>query len=154
MPAYTVTKPAYQIHRTDGSLDTIPAETITFTTGAAVLRWAIDAGVFRHVSGNRPPKRFDDVYLTSRYGWSLDPFTRWRFSDEAKAAAVRAQARYTEIVRYLSEVEPEWRPDVEATGNAEGIVNYADNSTEIHEINKYGKRRRRMTVAPHGDACF
>lgn len=148
---YTVTKPELFI-RGHGCPDRFePAETRTFTTAAALLRWALDERVFEHRTGGRPyPKRFDQPYI-GRYG-VIDSFCRWKFTPELIEAMRRAQSRYRQIIHYLAEVEPEWRPDT--TVSPTGYRSYADNSTELHEINKYGRRRHRMTDPPSGDACF
>lgn len=129
------------------------SETVSFITAAGLYRWALDQRVFRHGVGGVPyPKRFDDNYLGHEDGNAgtdyhlIDSFTGWKITGEHLSAMRRARARYCEIVHYLSEVEPEWRE--------ERTVNYADNSTERYEINKYGQRRSVMLVAPHGDACY
>lgn len=156
---YSITKPAQTIRNVDGSVfRQEPEETRTFRTGAEMLHWAIKEDVFDNWRQRRRPVHFSDPYLGhdrpgGTYG-VFDSFTRWRFQPEHVVAMRRAQERYNAILHYFREVEPEWRPDVESTGNAEGRVCYADNSEEIHEINKYGQRRHRMAVAPHGDVCF
>lgn len=153
---YTITRPAYQIGRADGSgSDMVPEETRTFQTAAGLLRWALDERAFRHGVGGVPyPTRFDQPYMGHKGNrWGLiDGFCRWQFTPEHREAMARAQQRYNEIIHYLREVEPEWRPDT--SYSADGIVHYADNSTERHEINKYGKRRHIMIDPPSGDACF
>lgn len=135
-----------------------PEERRTFHTGAGLLRWALNERLLEHRVGGVPyPKRFDDKWLGepgrpgSDYGM-IDGFSRWKFTPEHRRAMQRAAKRYREIVRYLREVEPEWRPDTSVS--ATGEIHYADNSVELHEINKYGQKRRRMITAPSGDACF
>jgi hypothetical protein len=156
---YTITKPKITYRGANCPDRVIPAETRTFTTAAGLLRFCLNEGVFSQRYVNARPKRFEHLYAhrqgTGSGGYfPLDTFCQWKGIRDHMAAMVRAHARYCEILHYLREVEPEWRPDVEATGNAEGIVHYADNSTERHEINKYGKRRHVMITAPSGDACF
>lgn len=152
---YTVTRPANTIYNLDGSVFRAePAEVRTFTTGAALLRWAMNERVFRTHGGGPRMDRPDQPHLNSQYGMGLDSFCRWKFGRQEHAAMARAQRRYGQIVDYLRNVEPEWRPDTEYTGNETGIIHFADNSTELHEISKYGTRRHRMIEYPHGDVCF
>lgn len=155
---YEIIRPEYRIGQTDGSYRTVPEERRTFHTGAGLLRWALRERLLSHGIGGRPyPVRFDDKWLGepgrpgSGYGM-IDTFCRWKFTPEHRETMQRAAARYREIVTYLREVEPEWRPDTDVSPTGE--IHYADNSTELHEINKYGGRRRRVLVAPGGDACF
>jgi hypothetical protein len=156
---YTITKPAYVIHGPGKDEQrTVPQETRTFLTGAGLLRWALDNRLLEHRVGGVPyPTHFDDKYLGhpdvphSDYGM-IDTFRRWEFTPEHRAAMQRAALRYKEIIHYLREVEPEWRPDTSVSPT--GMRSFADNSTELHEISKYGKRRHRMVEYPHGDACF
>lgn len=149
---YEIIRPAYERIGTDGVRYTVAEERRTFATAAQFFHWAIQEDVFERWGRRGKPKRFSDPYL-GRYA-GFDSFCRWRITPELKAAMVRAQDRYNAIVHYLREVEPEWRPDVERTGNAAGHLCFADNSTELHEINKYGQRRHSYVTAPHGDACF
>lgn len=150
---YEVIRPAYEVHGPGvGEKRTVPEERRTFPTAAHVLRWAIDEDVFDRWGRRGKPEHFGDPYL-GRYA-VFDSFCRWRITPELKAAMIKAQTRFNEIMYYLHEVEPEWRPDVERTGNAAGHLCFADNSTELHEINKYGQRRHSYVTAPHGDACF
>lgn len=151
---YEIIKP--EIRYQSGKVE--PEERRTFLTAAGLLRWALDERLFDHRVGGVPyPTRFGDKWLghpgKPHYGM-IDTFCRWQFTPELRMAMQRVQQRYGEIVHYLREVEPEWRPDVELTGNSEGHLSFADNSTELHEINKYGKRRHRFVTAPHGDVCF
>jgi hypothetical protein len=158
---YTITRPEQTIKNTDGSVyRTNPAETRTFLTAAGLLRFCLEQGVFRQRYINGKPYRFEHLHLGQRdhdkgYDYHLiDTFTRWQITGDHLAAMRRAQARYLEILHHLREVEPQWRPDTERTGNESGLVHYADNSTERHEVNKYGKRRYVMVDPPSGDACF
>jgi hypothetical protein len=157
---YTVTKPEVTYRGGNCPDRTEPAETRTFATAAGLLRFCLKQGVFRQRYVNGRPKQFEHLHLGYRdndpgYDYHLiDTFARWEITSEHLAAMRRAHRRYMEILHYLREVEPEWRPDTESTGNARGIVHYADNSTERHEINKYGQRRRIMIDPPSGDACF
>lgn len=154
---YEIVKPAYTVNGVDGPYE-VPEERRTFHTAAGLLRWALKARLLEHGIGGRPyPTRFDDKWLGrdgeryADYGL-IDSFCRWKFTAEHKSAMRRAQQRYVEIIHYLREVEPEWRPDTRSS--ATGEVHYADNSIERHEVNKYGQRRRIMVLAPSGDACF
>jgi hypothetical protein len=54
--------------------------------------------------------------------------------------------RYRRFVHYVREVEPAWK--------YARTLYFADNSVEVEEVNKHGTTRRRMTLAPGGDACF
>ena len=54
--------------------------------------------------------------------------------------------RYQRYCHYCEEIEPEWK-DV-------GLLHFADNSTEMEQVDKRGRKRRVMVTAPHGDACF
>lgn len=155
---YEVIKPEYTVGSADGSR-VVPEERRTFITAAGLLRWALNERVFRHGVGGVPyPERFGDVHLGWRdhdkgYDYQLiDTFTRWKITGDHLAAMRRVQRRYGEIVHYLREIDPEWRPDTSVS--ATGEIPYMDNSTEVHEINKYGGKRRRTLVAPGGDACF
>lgn len=65
----------------------------------------------------------------------------------AKMAVLTAfQARLRRFVHHVIEVSPGWKHVRE--------IGYADNSTEVEEVARNGTMRRRMTVAPGGDACF
>lgn len=143
----------------DGTWKAATPPARTFSTAAALLRWALNERVFAHHVGGVPyPKRPDDLYLGSRdhdpgHDYHLiDTFASYLITGDHLAAMRRAARRYGEIVHHLREVEPQWRPDTSASPS--GMVYYADNSTELHEINKYGKRRHRMIDPPSGDACF
>jgi hypothetical protein len=158
---YTINKDGYTIRGTGSLPDRhIPGETRAFGSAAEMLRFCLKEGVFRQRYVNGRPYRFEHLHLgyedhNKGYDYHLiDSFARWKITSDHLAAMRRAHRRYLEILNYLREVEPEWRPDVESTGNAEGIVHYADNSVERHEINKYGKRRHIMVTQPHGDVCF
>jgi hypothetical protein len=131
--------------------------TVTFRTAAGLLRWGLDNRVFRRDTGGSPyPKRFDDIYL-GRDGHPgmdyhlIDVFTDWKITGEHLSAMRRALARYGEIVHYLREVEPEWRPDTSVS--PDGEIHWMDNSVERIEINKYGNKRTVRLAAPHGDVC-
>lgn len=158
---YTITRPERTLRYPDGKLARHePAETRTFHTAAGLFRFCLNERIFEHRIGGRPyPSRFTDKHLgrddilNSVYG-IFDTFSRWQIPHEYVYDLRRAQARYAEIIHYLREVEPEWRPDTERTANESGIVHFADNSTERHEINKYGQRRSVMLAYPSGDVCF
>lgn len=131
----------------------------TFSTAAGLLRWALRERVFDHRVGGVPyPTRFDDVYLGRRDHDAgqdyhlIDTFTPWKITGDHLAAMRRVQRRYGEIVHHLREVDPGWEPDTSVSPTVE--IHYADNSVELHEVNRYGGKRRRTLVAPHGDACF
>jgi hypothetical protein len=153
----------YVIHRRprtaiqeDGSTRTTPGETRTFATAAGLLRFALNEQLFDHRTGGRAyPTRVHEVWLgrvgTRAYGL-INPFTRWEVTYDHIEAMRRAQHAYNERLHYWREVEPEWRPNPDV--GVDGVIGFADNSTELQEINKYGGRRHRMLVAPHGDACF
>jgi hypothetical protein len=158
---YTVKRPAHERIGTDGTRYMVAEETRTFHTGAGLLRWALNEGLMRewrdtYVDGQWR-RLFDGQWIGSPdrpgsdYGM-INPFCRWEFTREHRSAMQRAAQRYREIIHYLREVEPEWRPDTSVSESGE--IHYADNSTELHEINKYGQKRYRTLVAPHGDVCF
>lgn len=157
---YTITRPAYEVITGAGPGDrrTVEAETRTFHTGAGLLRWALDERLMWHRTGGQPyPTRFDDMHLgrpgdrTSMYRM-IDSFCRWEFTEEHRTAMQRAAERYREIIRYLREVEPEWQPDTSVS--VDGKIHFADNSVELHQINKYGGKRHLMVEYPHGDVCY
>lgn len=121
----------------------------TFRTAMGLLRFCADNGAFRDVSKGGP---LDRVHL-GRDGQGpgsdyqvVDTFCRYKITGEHLTAMRRAHARYMAALHYWREIEPKWR-EVKT-------VEYLDNSTERHDINKYGKTRRVMLVAPSGDACF
>lgn len=142
----------------EGTTRTEPAETRTFTTAAGMFAFLLRERVLRpqfHTAS--PIKHFGDVWLgrpgQRTYGLTaIDTLSRWEVTFEHVEAMRHAQQRYEEIVHYLRNVEPEWRPDTSVS--ATGEVRYADNSIEMHEIDKRGNRRRRMLKYPSGDACF
>lgn len=154
---YEIIRPQREINTQDG-IRVEPEERRTFLTGAGLLRWALKERLLEHRVGGVPyPKRFDDKWLGepgrpgSDYGM-IDTVCRWKFTPELREAMQRAQQRYMQLVHYLREVEPEWRPDTSVS--ATGEIHWADNSVELYEINKYGGKRRRTLLAPGGDACF
>lgn len=149
---YEVTRPARGFR---------PEERRTFRTAAGLLRWALRERVFRHSVGGVPyPERFDEVHLGYRdhdkgYDYHLiDPATPWKITGDHLAVMRRAKAAYVARMHYRREIAPGWRPDVERTGNASGVIHYADNSTVQCEIDKDGNRRSRTIIAAGGDACF
>lgn len=136
-----------------------PEERRTFHTAAGLLRWALRERVFDHRVGGVPyPTRFTDIHLGYRdhdrgYDYHLiDTFTPWKITGDHLAAMRRVQRRYGEIVHHLREVDPRWEPDTSVSPT--GKISFADNSVELHEVSRYGTKRHRMLVAPHGDACF
>lgn len=139
-----------------GETRTEPGETRTFTTAAGMLGWLLRTGVLRpqhHRAGE--VKYFGDIYLgrTGQRTYGLVAVdSRWEITYDHIEAMRGAQERYAQIVHFLREVDPQWRPDTSVSET--GKVYYADNSTELHEVNRYGGTRRRVLVAPHGDACF
>lgn len=157
---YEIVKPGRLTIGTDGVRYTTPEERRTFRTAAGLLRFCLDQGVFAQRYVNAKPRRFEHLHLGYRdndrgYDYHLiDRWADWKVTSEHLTAMRAARRRYMEILHYLREVEPEWRPDVESTGNEDGLAYFADNSTERHEINKYGKRRQITVTAPHGDVCF
>lgn len=136
-----------------------PEERRTFHTAAGLLRWALRERVFRHNVGGVPyPTRFDEIHLGYKdhdkgYDYHLiDSFVGWKITGDHLAAMRRAQRAYAERLHYRREIAPEWKPDMSVSPTGE--VHYADNSVELHEVNRDGEKRRRTVVAPHGDACF
>jgi hypothetical protein len=65
---------------------------------------------------------------------------------EQVTALITLADRYRRLVHYVREVWPVWRKT--------GSVEYADNSVEMIETNRWGGTRRRMALAPHGDLCY
>jgi len=61
-----------------------------------------------------------------------------------KVAEVSARLR--RFAHYRDEIKPQWAEVRE--------IYYADNSTEVVEVNRHGDERQRMTAGPSGDACF
>lgn len=58
----------------------------------------------------------------------------------------RLSRRYQRFCQYMTEVAPRWQ---EAKRTY-----WADNSISVEEVNRHGKHRTRMIVAPSGDRCF
>lgn len=145
----------HMIHRKDGK------GVVTFRTGMQMLHWCIEQDVFERHSVRRGPGKVrpNDIHLSVRRSAPEQSFAYhvvaascpWNITYGHVEAMTVAQVRYVRLVHYLREVEPAWRPDTGASPSGE--VHCADNSIELHEINKYGKRRRRMVVQPHGDIC-
>lgn len=123
-----------------------------FTTAAGLLHWAIKEGAFgRALVGNRRAKDPGDLYLHAerhpgRDYHVIDTFFNYKVTPELMDAMYRAWKRWSEIVHYLREVEPEWVQGKE--------THYMDNSIERTDTNKYGQTRRVMLKHPSGDACF
>lgn len=147
---YTVEPKRFNVGTASEWVADVP--TVTFRTAAGLLRWALNARVFRHGVGGVPyPTRFDDKYIGDRRDVGrdyhlLDTFRKYEITAAHLTAMRNAQRRYEEIVHYLREVEPQW---------TEGpVINYADNSIERTDTDKYGNTRRVMLKAPSGDACF
>lgn len=138
------------IDRKDGKLRQF------FPTAAHMLRWCLNEEVFERVRKGPGKPRFSDVHLTGPLGPSnsfayhvVKPGCEWRITYGHIEQMIPAQGRYAAIVHHLREVEPEWRPDTSVSPSGE--IHYADNSIELHEIDKRGSRRRHMVVPPHGD---
>jgi hypothetical protein len=122
-----------------------------FITAMGMLRWAMDTGMIRRRGawGNTVPGADEMERVSIPYAGSndWDSFkTGYYFSVEQVAAMGAALSRYRAILHHFREIEPEWTQVAQ--------TNYADNSTEVREVNKYGATRTRMTVSPSGDACF
>lgn len=140
----------------DGGTRTEPGETRTFSSGMALLRFCLNERIFEHrVGGRRYPVLADEKWLGRPGGRTfgiVDRFTRWEVTSGHIEAMRRAQQRYREILHYLREVEPEWRPDTSVS--ATGEIHWADNSIERAEIDKRGNTRIVKLRAPGGDACY
>lgn len=156
---YVIIKPGRLTIGTDGNRYTTPEERRTFTTAAGLLHFCLKEGVFAQRYVNDRVRKLEHLHLGYRdndrgYDYHLiDWFTGWKVTSEHLTAMRRAHRRYMEILTYYREPEPEWRPDTER-GDSQGLIHWADNSVELHEINKYGQRRHRYVIAPHGDVCF
>jgi hypothetical protein len=125
----------------------------TFITAMGMLRWALDQKMIRRGAwGNSAPGPREMERVSIPYSGSGDWQGDHYFTPDQVAAMGRALSRYREILRHYREIEPEWRPDTSVSSTGE--IYYADNSVELHEINKYGERRHRMVTAPSGDICF
>ncbi len=125
---------------------------VTFRTAMGMLRWALDNRMIRRGAwGNSAPGPREMERVSVPYSGSGDWQGDHYFTPDQVEAMGRALSRYRAILRYYREIEPEWRPDTSVSPTGE--IHYADNSTELHEINKYGKRRHSLVVAPHGDVC-
>lgn len=154
---YVMHKRARVAMQKDGTTrETHSAETRTFTTAMGMLRHCLRERVFEHRTGGVPyPSTPDGVYLglPGRPSYGLvDPLTRWEVTYDHIEAMRSAQIAFGERLYYWREVEPEWQPDTSVS--ATGEVHYADNSVELHEIDKRGRKRHRMVKYPSGDACF
>jgi len=146
-----VVKGKYWIHR-DGVRQPA-APDMHFSTAMGMLHWALASKMIRRASwGNGQPGPRDMERVHVPYAGSGDWEGDYYFSPDQVEAMGRALSRYRGILRYYREVVPEWRPDTSVS--VTGMIHYADNSSELHEIDKWGNKRHRMVVAPHGDACF
>jgi hypothetical protein len=124
-----------------------PAPTLHFHTAMGMLRWALNNGMMRRAAwGNSALKPDEMERVSIPYAGSGDWQGDYYFTPDQVAAMGRALSRYRAHLHYRREIEPEWR-EVER-------VRYADNSTESHQQDKYGRTRTVMLVAPHGDVCF
>lgn len=65
---------------------------------------------------------------------------------ETMRQAGRLNERHERFCDYIRETLPGWK--------VVDTVYYMDNSVEVVEESKDGRRRQRMTTAPHGDICF
>lgn len=153
---YVMHKRERVVRLPDGGTRTEPGETRTFSTAMGLLRHCLRERVFAHRTGGVPyPTAPDAVWLgragKRSYGL-VDTFTRWEVTYEHIEAMRRAQSAYAERLHYRREIAPQWRPDTSVSPTGE--IRYADNSVELHEVDKDGNRRHRMIVAPSGDACF
>lgn len=92
----------------------------------------------------------ESLYLSTggfSYYWSCP--AHWKqdgFSQAQWDRLAALSARYRRFVHYVHEVSPRWRE--------ERRIEWADNSTDVVEINRHGHRRNRQLVGPGGDACF
>lgn len=136
---------------TDGTPRYESKPDMTFHTAMGALHWLLQAGAFRSLAGKHRPKTPDMAWLgrdgqgPGMDGQVIDSFFQWEVTSTHLSALRRAQERYAGRLRYLREVEPQWR-EVRT-------VSYADNSEERIEVNRYGTQRRVMVTAPHGDVC-
>lgn len=141
----------------DGSTRQVSAPTMKFGDAVTMFRWAVASGEIYYglLPGNGDRlARIKDVYLgrpgdseAVRVYWTFDAgHANYIWTGAHWDAMYAAQLRIRALWHYVSEVMPEWQ--------AERTVNYADNSTERYEVNRYGERRVVTLVGPSGDACF
>lgn len=153
---YVMHKRERVVRLPDGGTRTEPGETRTFTTALDMLRHCLSERVFAHRTGGVPyPATPDKVWLGREGGPTyglVDTFTLWEVTYDHIKAMRAAQVRYNAHLHYVTEDEPQWRPDTSVS--ATGEVHYADNSIELHEIDKDGNKRHRMIRYPSGDVCF
>lgn len=114
-------------------------------TRAAQLRFL--AATVQEAGWYRTP---EGLYLSAggfSYHWSCPADWKQRGFSQAQWDRLAAlSARYRRFVHYVREVAPQWRE--------ERRIAWADNSTDVVEVNRHGHRRTRQLVGPGGDACF
>lgn len=114
-------------------------------TRAAQLRFL--AATVQEAGWYRTP---ESLYLSAggfSFYWSCPAHWKQRGFSQAQWDRLAAlSARYRRFVHYVREVSPRWRE--------ERRIEWADNSTDVVEVNRHGHRRTRQLVGPGGDACF
>lgn len=114
-------------------------------TRAAQLRFL--AATVQEAGWYRTP---ESLYVSGggfSYHWSCP--VHWKgqgFSQAQWDHLAALSGRYRRFVRYVREVSPQWCE--------ERRIEWADNSTDVVEVNRFGHRRTRQLVGPGGDACF
>lgn len=73
---------------------------------------------------------------------------RWRMTFEQYKALAPVAQRLSQMHHFFTEVDAAWK-DVPGT-----TVSYMDNSVEVTQRDRHGNTRRKLLVAPSGDACF
>lgn len=126
-----------------------------FRSYSALLRWLAD-----HNGQDGQRRNAASFYLGSRtYGKpetrTIDPHGAFYFNQrnwngqvtqEQFEKLFTLQERYRSFVRHLQEVVPQWR-------NVDRI-HWADNSVDIVQEDKDGRRRTVQETGPHGDICY
>lgn len=139
---------------------TLPVPVVTLTRCLARVTYAVcvypqrmrRAAQFRHL-----------VATTQEAGWARTPQSLFIFDSSSMPHdwryagyvwkdwqhLVAFTKRYQRRCYYITETSVDWHPDPDRPATY-----WADNSVDVHEINKHGHRRTRQTTAPHGDLCF
>lgn len=128
---------------------------IEFRSYTDLLRW-LAANVSQY--GQR--QSVQTFYLGSRtYGppetREIDPHGAFRLNQKLWKVQLTQeqyeqlfvlQERYVSFHRHLTEVAPEWK--------TVDRINWADNSVDLIQEAKDGRRRTVQETAPHGDICY
>src|SRR5690606_32632959 len=85
------------------------------------------------------------TYWAYSNNWAVKLVGELGVNDKIWDDLYKLNERYERFRHYMKEIKPNWK--------VIDTIYYADNSITVVEQNKQGEKRRRMTVAPSGDAC-